>query len=401
MLPVPSGAQETPAPGDSSAAAPTIVVYERPADEETPEELGERVWAQPEHLHPIYTRVDREGKALSLDFLPSYDRVDELSLRFTQSFEHRKRLYPRLRIQEIYSTGRNRWLYALAFSQPIFRREILTFAATFHDDTAVFTDLEDRVGATENTLAALFFREDFRHYFAREGLSLSLGHRPVAGFSATATYTDEDQNPLGRNTNGSVFRPRGSFRENAAADAGRLRSWSFEAGYASPPRRLAPGLLQRHRLLYEIAGHDAGGRFEFERWVAESLVKLKVAPDQELMLQLRAGGRIAGFLPAQRQFYLGGIGTLRGHAFGSLRGDRMLLANLEYGFDLMHGFQGVLFHDVGTAWVHPRELGRVRPELDAGLGVRNRTARFRVDLARDLRANRAPIVVTVRIAQPF
>jgi hypothetical protein len=401
VLPVASSAEEATAPRDSASAAPTIVVYERPADEETPEEVAERIWAEPEHLHPIYTRVDREGKALSLDFLPSYDRVDELALRFAQSFEHRKRLYPRLRVQEIYSTGRDRWLYALAFSQPILKREFLTFAATFHDDTAVFTDLDDRVGATENTLAALFFREDFRHYFAREGISLSLGHRPGAGFSATSIYTDEDHNPLGRNTNGSVFRPRGSFRENVAAEPGRLRSWSFEVGYLSPPRRVAPGLHQRHRLLYEVAGHDAGGKFEFERWLLESLMRLKLAPDQELLLQLKTGGKVAGVLPVQRWFYLGGIGTLRAHPFGSLRGDRMFLVNLEYGFDLIHGFQGVLFHDVGTAWEHPRELGRVRPELDAGLGLRNRTARFRVDLARDLRAIRAPMVVTVRIAQPI
>ena len=41
------------------------------------------------------------------------------------------------------------------------------------DESTVFTDLRGRVGDGENTLAALFFREDFRHYYGREGFALT------------------------------------------------------------------------------------------------------------------------------------------------------------------------------------------------------------------------------------
>ncbi len=390
------------APPDTSKAkaAPTIVVYERPEDEMTPEEIERIIWAEPKAMHPILTRIDEEGKAISLDFVPSYDRVDEVGLRFHQTFEHRKKRHPVLRLQEVYSTGRERFNYRVEFEQPLLAESRSVLGAALYDETAPFSDLANRVSNTENTLAALLFREDFRHYYAREGFTLFGSHGIPRGPRITLAYTDEIDGALEASTNGSLFRPRDGFRDNPQARGGRLRSWEFGLTYDSPQRTHAPALEQHHQLAYEIAGGRTGGAFSFERWVCQLRIRLRLAPDQEMIVRLKGGGRRAGELPLQRWFYLGGIGTLRAHTFGGIQGDTMYLINVEYGFDVFGGIQAVVFQDVGTAWSDPARLAETRPELDTGIALRKRSGRFRINVARDLRRDPSP-VVTVRIAQPF
>ena len=112
------------------------------------------------------------------------------------------------------------------------------------------------------------------------------------------------------------------------------------------------------------------------------------------------GGLVNGELPVQERFYLGGLGTIRAQEFGSLVGNRAFLVNVEYAFNVFGQIQAVLFQDFGAAWTAPLRIGDTQPRFDAGLGLQNRSGRFRINLARDLRARRAPLVATVRL-RPF
>jgi hypothetical protein len=265
----------------------------------------------------------------------------------------------------------------------------------------VFTDLADRIGDAENTLASLFFREDFRHYYEREGIELyvsgGISRRP----ELTLRYTDADENALPTTTNGSVFRPRDSFRDNPRATVGRLRAVGLNLRYDSAHERRSKGLIHWHGLSYEWSSDELRSDFDFSRWVAESRVEIPLGPLQELRARGRVGGLVTGELPVQSRYYLGGIGTLHAQEYAALIGERMLLLNLEYHFDVFWQVRGIVFQDVGAAWTRPTGLSDVRPAYDAGLALSNRTGRFRVNVARDLRAEHAPLVVTVRLKRPF
>jgi outer membrane protein assembly factor BamA len=388
----------------ASDSSGTIILYERPpADAKmTEEELGELLFAEEGNdAAAFYQLADQEGRILRFGVLePRYDRVDELSVTFTQSIHHENPIYPRLALFETYATGPDQMFYRLDFSQAVLADERIVLAASLYNDTAIFTDLIDRVGTSENTLAALFFREDFRHYFRHQGVNASITARAPFGLAAAIGYVDEDQEPLSGRTNGSIFRPRDSFRDNPRATEGRLRRWSGSLGYDSSIAGRTPGFVHRHHVRYETTGPDVGSDFDYDRWEAESSITMRMGPDRIVTINAFGGGLVNGTLPPQERFYFGGLGTLRAQDFGSLEGDRAFLLNVEYAFNVFGQLQAVLFQDFGATWGAPQQLEDTQPRIDFGLGFQNRSGRFRVNLARDLRARRAPLVATVRLS-PF
>ncbi len=396
----PTGA--APAPPDSlRTEAPTVIVYENPdTDSEADRRaLEDRLWVDESELQ--YRLEDRQGKAIQLGFLAAYNRVDELALTLTERFENRRQLTPRVTLRETFSTGLEKWRYRFEFEQPLSRRHRLTIGAAAFDETTVFDDLRGRVGEAENTLASLFFREDFRHYYAAEGFEAFV----TAGVSGRpelrVAYVDSRDEPLGATTNGSLFRPRSSFRDNPRADGGRRRAWNAVLTYDSERDRRGDGFAHRHELAFESAGGALGGAFDYDRWVYQAVLAQYLGPEQRLRFRVRAGSVAGGTLPVQNRFYLGGIGTLRAEDYARIEGERMYLVNLEYVFTIFWQLEGVIFEDLGAAWDRPLETRKTQPAFDAGFGIQNRTGTFRVNLARDLRAENAPLVATVRLNQPF
>ena len=95
-----------------------------------------------------------------------------------------------------------------------------------------------------------------------------------------------------------------------------------------------------------------------------------------------AVGSTTGQLPSQRQWFLGGVRTVRGQAPGTAEGDAFWLARAELGTR-----QGVVrpvaFFDVGWAGSR-RALGRVQPLRGTGVGVGVLDGLLRMDVARGL-----------------
>lgn len=111
-------------------------------------------------------------------------------------------------------------------------------------------------------------------------------------------------------------------------------------------------------------------------------------------------------LPRQWQFEAGGIGSLRGTKDGHFQGDRLALATAEYVLHFSPEFQTALFLDSGKAWDQSNDrsggiAGSGRLALDGGVGVRVGNDGLRIDVARDLRAERASARVTVRLSTPY
>jgi len=73
---------------------------------------------------------------------------------------------------------------------------------------------------------------------------------------------------------------------------------------------------------------------------------------QDTVLALRLMGGIADTtLPDYEKFSVGGVNTLRGYDLSEFEGEKMLVFNAEYRWDIAESTQLVVFGDAGYAWV--------------------------------------------------
>ena len=123
------------------------------------------------------------------------------------------------------------------------------------------------------------------------------------------------------------------------------------------------------RVSAEMAGGILGGDYTFGKYQAEGSLYHEVLRNQVLALHL-ATGLSAGTLPPHEQYRIGGAESLRGYDYGEFYGDKMVLANAEYRFQIIKGLQGVVFADTGAAWLKDDPVNLADFSTGAGVGVR-------------------------------
>lgn len=100
------------------------------------------------------------------------------------------------------------------------------------------------------------------------------------------------------------------------------------------------------------------------------------------------GGTSGGHLPIQKQFYLGGVQTVRGQRAGAAIGDSFWMTSVELGTG-WPGFRKIVFGDLGwagsrTDFAHPG-----RPLSGAGVGASFMDGLIRIDIAKGIYPEKA------------
>lgn len=351
----------------------------------------------------------------------SYNRVDAFTIGLDESFHPSGGWKPGFVTRFARAFGREggpgrkdgRWLYAMHVEQPLdpMRRArigISTYRRTDDDEFG-------QVGDVENALAALFFHYDYKDWFEREGFGLDADWAWHERWMLSTRYDQDAYTsiPLLAERTRGVFRRHAPWRANPAVDDGDLRAVTFGLDYDSRSNPKAPRSGMLHRVRVETAGGDLGGDFAYKRYSADLRVYFAPGPSHLAKARAMFGTTSEGDdLPFQKTFAIGGIGTLRAHRFRQFRGRHMFLANGDWAWELFKrssknamlktGLSVVAFTDFGLAWDAPKwDLGQRKPAWDAGLGLGTTDESFRVYFARDLRAERSPIHVTVRIARSY
>ncbi len=367
--------------------------------------VGDALLTAPEPWRDAHARRATDF-SLSLD----YNRVDLLRYGLWFQAQQPQTMNPRLGARLDYATGRRRVLYGVQIEQPLLptARFVLGVGMIRRTDHPDLQQVED----LENSLALLVAHEDWRDYFEREGFGAYLSWR-VPDFSTVSVHLrgDEYRSLASSRHVRSWLHTDRPLRPNPAIDEGVARRALVRLERLAHRTQLSRGGFY-HWIELQRAGGQLGGDFTYTRALADLRSVVRLSPATTLALRAVGGSRLAGTLPAQERFAVGGVDGLRAHPIGAFRGDRMALAQAEYTVGLWRfreggfesGLHAIVFADAGTAWSGSGgawDVGRQHFAVDGGVGLSTSEDDVRVTFARNLQDPGSDFVVGLRLNRPF
>jgi hypothetical protein len=196
------------------------------------------------------------------------------------------------------------------------------------------TDTKDQwiISQNENTASALLIHEDFRNYFERKGFTIHtayyLKHDYWKG-ELTLAYLADSYDSLTNKVDWAFFGGSKKFRANPAIDPGRMRSVMLSGGISTVTKT---SRAQEGWCLFgsaEFAKKNLGSEFEFDQYIFDVRRFQPLGRYENFNVRVRVGSA-GGLLPPQKEYELGGLGTMNAFPFKSDIGNRMMLVNMEF-----------------------------------------------------------------------
>jgi hypothetical protein len=340
----------------------------------------------------------------------SYNRVDRIRLGLGVEVQAPETMYPRFGARLQYAFDRDRWLYGVQLEQPLASPGRLAAGVMMlrRTDWHPLHQVDD----TENSLALLFGRNDYRDYWEREGFAAYVAWRVPDFSTVSVNYRSDDERTveLVESTRSWFHRDR-ELRDNPPIDDGRTQAVAIRLDrFEHATGRARAGVY--HWIEMEWAGQGLGGDFDYTKALADVRTVVRLTPVSALSARAVAGHTFHGTLPAQKLHPLGGVDGLRAQNFARFSGDELVLGQAEYQIELGRlarkgydaGVHAIVFVDVGHAWTSPDnsfDIGRQQLQTDAGFGFAASENRMRVYFAKDLKSRDGDFLVVLRLQRPF
>jgi hypothetical protein len=342
-------------------------------------------------------RLKVMGRESDVDFdlTARYNRVEGFTLIGGIYYEDKYHELPDFYFDAGYAFSLKRWDLTAGFRQALGHRIPFYFGADLFQGAA--TPDQWMFTTHENTLASLFFKEDYHDFYYRKGITGFMGFEFGRHGFIQAEYTAQDNEVLTKNTNKAIFGGKKNFRENYStveyvpgaheSIEGKRHTAALAMFWDSRDSEYWPRRGQLVELRLESAGENGaigglGGEHSFDRIEATFTNYLPVNRKQHIGLQIKAG-HSDDDLPLDKWFFLGGPGSLRGYDYKEFAGNRFIMANLDYYFEFSNDFAVALFGDIGKASFTENQFEEYDYKSDLGVGILFRDA-FRIDLAQRL-----------------
>ncbi|MFH1700421.1 MAG: BamA/TamA family outer membrane protein [Candidatus Zixiibacteriota bacterium] len=276
----------------------------------------------------------------------SYNRVDGLSLFSGIKYRHADSLLPSFDLKGGYAFASKRWRYSLSVSQTVIRGKMplelggRAYRLLKSSDDLIISD-------NENTIFALFFNEDWKDFYEAEGGYGYVRFSPWGWNRFEIGYLSEKQRWLDAHPflwsvfGNKEFRgnynmvPHGEL-QNLKADFEDKTVSSLMLTYTidnrddeKNPRR---GWLGYAR--YEYSPEEYNGDFDFKRFEVRLDRYNRFNRYQYLNLTGAYGYLSGECIPLNRQFFIGGLGTMHGYRHKEFRGNEFVYAGIEYLFSI-------------------------------------------------------------------
>ena len=321
-----------------------------------------------------------------------------------------------------FKVASDRFGYALGFERPFFDRTKLYIGGELHDLTA--SDDQWQISGGEASFAAFAVRRSYRDYYRRRGVQVSGALRVHPQVELLMAWRGERHERLEVKSEFSLWGGDDPFRPNLLAAAGRLnalivgasvdgRSFdreSLEATYRrhqldtpfgerlqSPESKHDDQPIWRIDWTSEISTADGlGSDFDFRRHIVSGRARVPISPHQDFGVRA-IGGWSDGVLPPQRQFAIGGLGSVHGYGFKAAVGSSLALVNLEYGIGWRNGPKVFGLFDAGRV----TSPGRADAPWLNGVGIGLGAGGVRLDFGYKLDNVPSSLQVTVRFGRTF
>ena len=251
----------------------------------------------------------------------------------------------------------------------------LGFSAQIYRATNVIApDLLPYYDDLSTAWANLWGAPQAHNYYLSEGIEMSLRWEPVGPtHSFKLTMRAESHESLQKTTDWHIenWPAELEARENPPITPGQLRSVALQ--YDLSTRKNA-NLGWHNTLFVEHSNSAVGSNFDFTQFQMQ--LRYAVPRGNNLIRTRLVLGAATGTLPVQRQFVLGGPGTLNGYPPYAFTGNHGALLNMEYLYRLSNlyhwGFLKetfvVLFFDQGQVWNASDKPYRFDPKTSVGIG---------------------------------
>ena len=228
-----------------------------------------------------------------------------------------------------------------------------------------------------DSVSDAFWALGFHNYYLSEGVEMSLRWEPVMPtHSLKLTMRTESHESLQKTTDWQLgnWGSESEVEENPPITPGRLRSVTL--GYDLNTRRNS-NLGWHNTLLVEHSNPAVGSDFDFTRFQLQ--LRYATSKGNNLIRTRLVLGTATSALPIQRQFVIGGRGTLNGYPLYAFAGDHVTLLNLEYFYRLPNPYSWewlnnmktfvILFLNQGQVWSTSDKPYRFDPKTSVGMGL--------------------------------
>ena len=251
----------------------------------------------------------------------------------------------------------------------------LGFSAQIYRATNVIApDLLPYPDGLSTAWANLWGAPQVHNYYLSEGIEMSFRWEPVGPtHSLKFTMRAESHESLQKTTDWHIgnWPAELKARENPPITPGGLRSVTLQYDLSTSRNS---NMGWHNTLLIEHSNPVVGSDFDFTQFQLQ--LRYAVPRGNNLIRTRLVLGAATGTLPVQRQFVLGGPGTLNGYPPYTFTGDYGTLFNIEYLYRLSNlyhwGFLKetfvVLFFDQGQVWNASDKPYRFDPKTSVGIG---------------------------------
>jgi hypothetical protein len=230
-----------------------------------------------------------------------------------------------------YGTASKEWEYALGLEKLIGSNRRFMVGAEYYNASG--TEDFRRVGLVESSVSSFFAGYDFLDYHKMEGFGIYSVYRTSRWLETSFSYNSTNYQSLFQNTSYSLFGYTSTYRPNPAidelSDDIKLDIYSFSVSLNPRKVLIKNYFTASGNVVIELADNGQSDEdYRFNKYRADATMYYNFEPGSVLKWRIQAGG-ITGNAPDFKDFYLGGIGTLRGSPFKFFRGNQMLASNIE------------------------------------------------------------------------
>lgn len=269
-----------------------------------------------------------------------------------------------------WGTASKEWEYAIGAEKLFGESRRFMIGGEFHKGTV--TEDYTRVGLVESSLTSFFASYDFLDYYQSEGFGVYSVYRTSRWLEAAFSYNRSTIRSLEQNTSYSMFGYSSVHRPNPPVDqlADEIDLDRYGLVLSLNPRNvlIADNFTVSGEVGAELADNGStASDYRYDKYWSKVNLFYNFEPGSVLRWNLKAGG-ITGNAPDVMQFYLGGIGTLRGSPYKFFNGNQMLSSNIEVQFGRPSGRRGEWITDYNMHLLIFLDSGWTRqiPELTEG-----------------------------------